>query len=297
MSFPFRLKKWYLDFVADDGRQAGYLYFIAANLGGVPFGNVALHVSSPGGRDLRLSRICRIDRRAWTDCPTIGDGAIETSPNRMCAALQVKGAHLRLEYDDSVRVSLPADPPLALREGSGILTWRLIHPGCPVRGVLSTDGRRIVFHGTGYRDLVEMTIPPWLFSARLLRWGRICCRDLTAVFNRLDLGEGGTWDALLVWKKERLILATDRFTLAADPGSEGLRIASGGVTLTLENPRVLHAGPVLTGERLRPALLRRWLAQTAANPYERKFIGPAHICLDGGSHEGTAIHEVVTWNR
>lgn len=289
------LKKWYSDFVCDGGDTAGYAYVMAIRLGGVPFGNVAVHVSRAGGEGIRRTETFRIDRRAWGEEPVIGASSIRAGDAGSTLTITMADLSLVLRYAGRDERWTPAWDGAVLDERRCRLEWNVVQPKVQVRGTIRASGRTMNVEGSGYRDLVTMRAAPWNLPARRLLWGRAHCGEFCVVFNRLDLLDGRALGALLVRKGDETLLEETGRTDIRFGRDGATRVSGGDCILTLGPPRILERAPILTTDRIRPALLRGFMSRLCRDPLELKLSCGATLEVRGEVLHGTAIHELVTW--
>lgn len=260
----FRLSKWYLDLVADDG--ATLIAYVAA----LRWGALHLHYAS----------------------------IFQSRPGMApCERSQVTGVQLPEPVGDAVRVSLPglglagvwqpaAEPVRAtLLEGaSGAVHWECFLPGATA--TVELDGE--VLAGAGYVERLTLTRPPWTLPFRRLRWGRFVGAAHALVWIDWDHDSARRW----VW----LDAAPQPDVALATAGVTGLRDASGAVSLAIAPDRILCE------RRALQVIGSRWPALNALplgplrDLHETKHL--SHGILRRGDatlDTGWVIHEEVAW--
>lgn len=255
----FRLDKWYLDLVTDEG-AAVVVYAARLAMGPLALGyGSVLDASGEGAVRIRTHlgrpRPPRVEGR---------DLAFASAP---------LGVRLRLSpLDPAAGATFYASP-------QGSVRWRCDAPRA--RATVELDGR--VLSGLGYAEQVRLTLPPWRLPIEELRWGRALGEAGSLVWvdwsgpghqARLVLRDGVPVEAGAI--SDREVVAADGTVLAR--WGEGRVLRSGWLSRTV--------GPSL------PAALRRRLPGAALRLHETKWC--AEATLAGGAPART-IHEVVRW--
>ena len=186
---PFYLKKWYLDLISDDGVIL-YIYFIAARIAGIRWGNVSAHLTPADGKSIRSS----INRRV-----ALLDSSRSAACGRSFLANESGGSHVHLElpqleidlrYQSAGESWAPGEDGVLLRRNGQCLSWNVPAPAAAAEGVIRSDRQEWHVRGTGYQDIVEMTLPPWRLPIAELAWGRAHCGGHTVVFDRMRMIDG-----------------------------------------------------------------------------------------------------------
>lgn len=158
----FLLTKYYLDCVSPAGDVA-IAYAARLTMGPLTVGAGILEHHPRGGGE--------VVRRRWSYVPPrLARGALHWRH----AGLGVRGTWSRPRVQPVRRL-------LETREGA--IDWRLLQPGAPAS--ISWRGGRV--EGSGYAELLRVSIPPWRFPFRALHWGRFVADD------------GGSWAAWINW--------------------------------------------------------------------------------------------------
>lgn len=254
----FRLEKWYLDVVGDDGALA-IAYWSELRWRALRVRAASLLLASARGEVRERSTL-----RAGPDTAA-GPGGVRLR----CRPLGLDGAWS----------GEPRDEPVEVWSGpAGAVEWTCLLPAAPAR--LSGPGFSV--SGTGYAERLRLTAPPWRLPIRSLRWGRFAAPGASLVW--LDWQGSHAFSLALVGGRRVALDAADERAVSAEGGR---------VRLWLEEPSPLRAGALGAGplRRLAGALPRVLLSLE-----ERKWRSRARLSAAGRSASGWAIHEVVTWS-
>jgi hypothetical protein len=254
----FSLRKWYLDCVGDSGELC-IAYRAELKIAGARIATAGL---------LRFDDQDGM-RTQWTvrSCPEPSgeDVLIWEAPGLDVAA--------RFER---------RDPPcgVTLLDGpEGTVRWTCTHPRAAVEMRIAGE----VLRGTGYAEVLDLTVPPWKLPIEELRWGRL-----------LTASHGVVW---IEWRgshPQRLVLV-DGSPVAGELEERGLR--SGGARALLHEPRVLRSGRI--GETVLSAVpgLERLVPGRILGLEETKWRSRGTLQIGSCNEEGWAIHELVRWPR
>jgi hypothetical protein len=265
----FRLTKWYLDAVAEDG-TAFIGYAVDLNWGVLRVRYCATLISQPNKtvterHTLRNSPDPQLDE----------DGVIRWS----CPPLQLQG-----EWSSrcaSVRRKLFASK-------AGEVVWECLAPAAAAN--LTLRSQRMT--ATGYVERLTLTAPPWTLGLDQLHWGRFIAKDACIVWidwrgpepRRLVLLNGNDVEDAIIHKDSILLPAPGARLELAQHKKSGER-----------QSRILREGPLVNIFSTVPGLanaLPRWLGQG----HESRRLSRARLeSNDAPDRDGWAIHEVVTW--
>jgi hypothetical protein len=288
----FRLRKWYLDCVADDGSTLiGY----RARLEWAPLAvEYAAVLAAPAAGEVRQLHSFRPSLP-----PTLNRGVCGWS----CPSLGVDG-----RWEATAR----GVGRVLLRSEAGGIRWRCHQPGARTdlrldRELADVFGRERLC-GVGYVEELELTVAPWRLPFDTLHWGRFVTPEHHLVW--------------IQWQRSRPVPAAGMQTvtsggMAAPPAmaSRGLRLAilngtpvrgaqvsdrairlSGRGTLEFGEPRRLREGPLVQTVLGAAPLLTRRLPPTFTRAHEAKRLSRARLTgSDLPGVDGWAIHEVVRW--
>ena len=264
----FRLTKWYLDLVTDDGAAfIGYALRLRWNRLAVSYASTLLSLpDAPTRERFTLRRTPR---------PVLGeDGSVAWT----CGPLGVDGRWApRLP---PVRRRLYSGPGSG--EGSGTLDWECVAPAADAR--LRLGPRELA--GTGYAERLRLTLPPWRLPLDELLWGRF-----------LGARSSVVW---IEWRGEaprRVVLVDGRDAsdgAVIDPA--GVALPGTRLDLQRDGSRSLRDGPLADVFAAVPALARL-VPGRLGRARESKWLSRARLSRSDTTpaDTGWAIHEVVTW--
>jgi hypothetical protein len=253
----FRLTKWYLDLVAEDGSVLiAYAATLEAGALGVRFASTLL---APVGAPAE-------ERTAWTAV---------AMPEQAGSRLVLR--HPTLELSGEWRPAAEPVEASLLDDHHGRLHWACLMPAARARATL----RGTTLEGAGYAECLTMTRMPWTLPFRELQWGRWVGERHHAVWIKWTDGTDRHW----LW-----LDGSD------DPSPRGLEELEGDRSLELTASRQLcdrRALRVLTTDM--PAL-EPLFAGPLGNLRETKQVSRGTLRERGTPIDhGWAIHEVVRW--
>lgn len=256
----FRLSKWYLDVVAEDG-TAFVGYSARLRWGALRVRYAATLLARPGSAPAEGYTLFR------TPAPAFGPGG---RLGWECPPLRIAGHWT------------PTAPPVtrSLYDGpAGTVLWDCVAPAAQVR-LQTGDG---AISGLGYAERLRMTAKPWTLPLEELLWGRF-----------LAPGAALVW---IDWRgpvRQRLVVRDGVVDERASVDDASIDLAD-GARLGLELARPLREGPlidVLSAVPVLAKLLPDWLARS----HESKRLSRGRLAAPGAAaREGWAIHEVVKW--
>jgi hypothetical protein len=254
----FSLRKWYLDCVSESGDLC-IAYRAELRLGAVEFA---------------AAGILRFDdrhglRTRWTarSCPEPSGQDLLTWE---APALDVAARFERLD---------PLCSQSLLEGPNGEVRWTCVHPRSKVEMRLGGEWLR----GSGYAEVLELTLPPWKLPIDELRWGRL-----------LTPSHGLVWIDWQGSHPQRLMLLDGR-PVTGELEADGLRAAD--ARARLRDPRVLRSGRI--GElvlSLVPAL-EQLVPGRVLGLAETKWRSRGALRVGSSEEEGWTIHELVRWPR
>lgn len=257
----FTLDKWYLDLVTDDGTALiGY----AADLRwhAVRLRYASLLVNRPGHGPHEQAIVRGV-----------------TAPDVAGDSLQWRSRPLRVEGEWQ-RLTPPIEATL-LETPAGMITWSCLFPRA--RATVEVGDAR--YEGLGYAEQLRLSLAPWDFPFRALRWGR-----------HLSAGHS------LVWIEWEGPLARHWVWLDGAPQpaarvvSDGVIGLAAGCVLHWDSGREVRRRSVIEAiNDAAPAVVRR-LTGRIGSMDEHKRLSRSTLVADGKVlDEGWAIHEEVTW--
>lgn len=308
MSF-FRLKKWYFDVCFNDG-DVLFFYFIRFWIGSFDFGLVSVFVSRSAGERLHTIEFhaSRIEESAAR--LQIGNSSLRRENGNVAVEILQRNLSLKLNYLAPEAQWIPGGDGILIDRSKKFTSWIVPIPTAVVRGEIITAIDEISVHGTGYQDLVELTIPPWRLRVSKLWWGRAHFEDTTVVFTKLDFKEDvpsriyvlirANQENRINWPGTTGIIhypfSDDSFELRMSL-DDGQSVLTGeNSTLKLDHLRVIEEGPIVATTQIRPRFVRNVLEKVSGSLYQTRFTSTATLEMDDVSKTGTAIHELVTWN-
>jgi hypothetical protein len=261
----FRLRKWYLDVIAEDG-SAIVGYWARLQWGPVRLHFASLLRGSCGGEPVLRHTLQRCPP------PRLDGGTCSWS----CPPLGVAGRWTAL--------AAPLQKVL-LATGSGGIRWTCAQPAASARlCIKARDGAATTLRGLGYVEVLDLTLPPWRLPFNTLWWGHFIGPDASLVW--------------LQWQGascRRLALLDG--TLHGGPRitADGV-VLEGAAALELGRHTELRAAPLGTGAlRALPGLVTL-LPRRFRDAHENKRLSQGTLHRAGREPvRGWAIHEVVQW--
>ncbi len=254
----FRLRKWYLDCVTDDGR-AFIAYAGRFRLGPLPLWYHAVLLDDPG--EARQDRFSLLPGAL----PRVSGAQIGWSNRRLRATGVWEGA------GNGVRRVL-------LEEERLRVVWHCRAPACRAR--VEVGGRKL--EGTGYVEELSLSGSPARLPIRELRWGRFAA--------------GGHHLVWIDWQGPRplgFLLADHQPVSPCRIDDE--QVDHPGGSLTLFDRRALREGSVGRTVFGGSGTLAHLIPRGVESWDERKWLSRGLLELaDGTRWEGWAIHEHVT---
>jgi hypothetical protein len=257
----FRLLKYYLDLVTEDG-TALIGYAARLRLGGIQVGYSSVLLSAPGASPLERSTLDRSPLPGRS-----GDAITWDSPG-----IRLTGRWL----------GQTAPIHRALLQGQGgAIQWTCHMP----RATGTVRVGETALTGIGYVDSLRLTIAPWRLPFRTLRWGRHASADHSLVWIDWAGGSEARW----IWLDgaEQPGAGFSATGLTGLPANTSLEFSD---SRDVRDRRVLASlGEVLP--RLIPRLAPRLAAMREHKQLSRSSLNQAGRALD----QGWSLHEQVTW--
>ncbi|HEU4509660.1 MAG TPA: hypothetical protein VFR78_15550 [Pyrinomonadaceae bacterium] len=295
---PFRLQKWYLDLVASDGHVL-YMYFVITKVAGISPGYVSAHLTLPDNGELKPALHAK--SAVSGNRVVIGSSILQFENTKAHVKLELPKLTINLTYVPLTGVWKPGGDGLLLQD-QDYLSWHVPHVEAAIEGTLNYNSREIEVRGTGYHDYVETTMPPWRFAVAELLWGRAHCGSYSLVYDQIKTRDGTLLQHIVLDKKNDGIpqLTLNRvegreFEIQTDEQDKQTILTHNAFTLRLNRRRILENGTLITDDRVKPRLLKRFLARTACNGSELKLFSEAILRVNGASVHGSAIHERVSF--
>jgi len=254
----FRLSKWYLDCLNEQG-EALIVYWAELRRQGLALRYASsLHFT---GGSLQERSSFRAGRP-----PRVAAERLEWS----CRALETGGIWTRIGPAPAGRV--------LYRKGAGKVVWRCLQPLARVEARCA--GRSI--EGPGYAEHLTLTIAPWDLPFEVLRWGRAHFPGRSAVWIDWTGPEPASL-VLIDGKEVEGARVVDNLVSAPH------------MALRLSGHRTLRKGPVAGTSVGSIPLVRRALSKAGLLIDEHKWLSSAALEEAGAGLRGSAIHEVVKW--
>jgi hypothetical protein len=256
----FRLSKWYLDCVADNG-DAAVLYRASLR-----WGLLRLHYGAAllGLRD--GDPIHTYSLRPGSSPTWVADDELHWSSPR----LHADGTWKRRA--DGIERTLLDGP-------RGSIHWDCV---CPRADAAIRIGDDTVV-GQGYAEHLTMTVKPWWLPFNELHWGRFLSATDAMIWIAWRGAPPATW-----------VFLNGAERRSAEFTARAVSVPEDEVALRLDDGRALRAGRLATTalRSLRGValLMPRWRVA-----HEAKWVSRATLSSANGSSTGWALHEVVRW--
>lgn len=256
---PFRLEKWYCDFLADDGTLL-IVVLGEVRLAGVRRARLAVELHRPDGSVVRDAASLRHFRRTAGGC-AFADGELGAAT----VAWRAPTLNGIVRLTPRFPACTAADPLLAMRRRT--LRWSVEVPDADAEVELTWPGGRLARRGRAYCDRVALDAAPWRLGLRRLTWGH-------AVLPR-----GATWWLELVTRRTTAAATWRSGALSAGCAPPALEPARTLVDLRVADLPILRIPPL--------GAAARWLA---GDPHQQRWLARA-----GVDRAGWAVHELVRW--
>ena len=211
METGFHLAKWYFDCIADDGSVCiGYTALLQ-------WKKFTLHYSS-----ILQGGVQRTTRSFTSFLPSASPLCINDRMEWSCKDLDADGTWNRT-FDPIERTLLENE--------QGSIHWSCLMPGAHGTMRIGSD----VVKGSGYVELLQMTIPPWKLPIDELRWGRFSSPTDAVVW----IDWGGAHPLRLVTHNGRVMDCPllDDSTITSQNNQW---------SLDLDRSTVIRSGPIIT---------------------------------------------------
>ena len=247
---PFLLRKWYADCVTDAGDAViCYVAGLAMGPARLSYGAVIERTATGVFRQrqtMRPGTLSRIGESLQLDIPRLGVTGAWTGGGG-------------------------SGPQSLLASAPDAVTWEALTLAATVD--VGSGPRR--YCGTGYAEVVTLTVPPWTLPLADLRWGRFVADDAST---------GLTW---IDWRDADGVRLVD-----GEWASPGLPSAPGSAAgLVLSDTRPIRSGPVSESLLGRARRLASVLPRGVADLDEQKLLSRGR--LGGSGAEGWVVHERV----
>ena len=255
---PFRLDKWYLDCVSEAGQT-----FIAYSAK-LAWRSLALSYASCLESNSVHRPVTRT-RLGFGDLPTLARGEITWALQGTACC----GRWRPLVAD--------AIPPVTLYEDdSGSVVWHCLGPLSEVS--INRDGAEL--GGLGYVEYLALAMAPWRLPIEELQWGRFVAPDTYAVW----IEWRGPVPLNLVYVNGLRVepVKVSSSTLSWEGGS-----------LRLSEQLILRQGPLIETALSSIPGARSLFPKSVLETHERKWRSRGELSLNGETHKGWVIHEVV----
>lgn len=258
----FRLTKWYLDCVSQDG-EAFIAYWAWLGWQGFGLAYAGLLHRATDGRVEMTSTL-------WPGKgPRVEGGRIVWSRG---------GLKLRGEWRPR---TVPYGAKLWSGDDGRGVEWDCIAGAAEAR--IESGGR--VIQGLGYAEKLVLTVVPWKLPIRELRWGRWIGERRSLVW--------------IEWRGEHplTLVLLDGCAVQGVVEDDGVRV-EGGPRLEIRDSNVIRSGELGATVLGSIPVLRSAVPDVIMNTHECKWIGRGVLTgAAGETEEGWAIHEVVRFGR
>lgn len=257
MPSAFRLQKWYLDVVSDDGRVfIGYAASVRWWLLSIHYFGY-LHTDESG--------------QVWT-----------VNHFRRASLPQLDGHYLRWHapgVEGRWQHRQPAVRETLLNTKQGGIDWNCL---MPLADAEVTVDKQLTFRGRGYVEQMNMTLPPWRLPLSRLHWGRCLGEGDSAVWIR--------W----VSPTEPRTLVFHNGNRYDDAAIETDVLRFGQNQLRLSESQTLRSGSLGSTVLTKAGWMQRLVPKAVRSMHETKWLSRG--ILEGKTtSKGWAIHEVVDW--
>lgn len=254
------LKKWYLDFVSDEG-VAALCYSAKLRYKGVSIGYSALVNGSYNG-DFTAHYSLQSPRPEFND-----------------TALQWQASKWDTAFSWQTGAQTVSQPISLWQTEKGGITWHNLIPGAQAHMQQNNQ----MTSGLGYVEQLSLDIPPWRLPIKRLRWGRFVSRQATLVWIEWHLRDGSTKQWLTHDGQAVEAFSLDAQTIISPQGY--LQIGRGSP---------IRQGYLKDTAFSSIAFLRWFFPDPVLNIYEHKQLAPATFYSDAGQQsEGWVIDEIV----
>jgi len=253
------LEKWYMDVVSPEG-DAAILYHARISIGAV---RIRYRSALLAPRDAPTRSIRLVTRGAE---PRVDAAGAEYRVGSISGLWARRGEPARARLDDGP---------------DGTIDWEAVVPAADAEIRIGNTHIR----GTGYVERLTMSVPPWRFRFRELRWGRFIGRRAWLTWIDWRHGPGG---------ERRTWIATEHALHRSGHVTE-TEVARDIARLRLEPERTLHDAPLGDTLGSLATLVRPLVPASFLNARETKFLARARLESPAGYDSGWAIHELVTF--
>lgn len=188
----------------------------------------------------------------------------------------------RLELDLpnlNIAASLHSQQPPISRTIFDRLTWTCLHPKSDV----TITAGSIAFHGLGYAERLDLSIPPWKLPLNELHWGRFLSPDDSLVW--------------IDWRGQhqtRVLIHNGHDVHPEFISADEIRFADDS-TLTLDHRHTLRTGHLRETILPTTPALNRFFPRNIFNICETKWCSVGKLTAPDHASTGWAIHEIVEW--
>lgn len=259
MESGFRLTKWYLDSVAENG-DAAIVYCAVLNWGAVHLQYRSV-LQSSGNEVTTRSSLKR-----------------EPLPAECSGIISFESRHLGVNGTWTARAAMIESTVFENDEGR--VEWCCLQPKSRVMIETADAG---VLHGLGYAERLTLTLPPWKLPLRELRWGRFLSEDHSLVW--------------IDWQGEHAErnVYLDGTSVCAERISDSELVLQ-DCELKLNQELTLRSGRLLDTVLPGAPLLAKIFPLALLKSEEHKWRSRGVLTNGDRRSEGWAIHEVVRWN-
>jgi hypothetical protein len=264
----FVLEKWYLDVVSPEG-EVVILYDASVEFGMFKLRHrSALAVQGDGSRT-------HTTRRSHAPVPIVSTAGCSYATELVQGTWSRRASSLSARLLDSPR---------------GVIDWNVHVPSADVEVRFA---ERVV-RGTGYVEQLRMTLLPWRFPFRGLRWGRWIADDRWLVWIDWSGGPTGIGGEREPTGERRFWSASARGIEHIGEASETM-VATSAHRLMLDSSRTIHDAALHESLGSAARLIAPMIPASFLNLHETKWLSRGVLHSPAGTIQGMALHESVVF--
>lgn len=305
----FYLKKWYLDFITPDNIVM-YIYVMIVRIGGFRQDCISALLFTPTNKKMEFREKQKFSDFGGTKIVS-GLNFLHYGGDRTIININQKNASIALAYSPISGNWFPNETGKIIQEGGNFISWYVPITKALVNGNIVLRNDKIEINGTGYVDVVEISMAPWKIPIKELLWGRAHCGKYTVVYDQITLRNNKKIKFLILQRdgivlKEKMVSDdTNKSNIISKDPNFRINLNSDKNETTLTHPYfdlklkqnlLLEDSSVITNERLKNNYVRKLLGHFSGNPKEKKIVSDATLFFENSEYNGKAIHEQVLWH-